>query len=244
MPSVRLVLSAALLIAIWLGAVPALAAPPAQSQDAIITAPRDGDRLTGVVQITGTATHSKFDHYELAWASQSAPDDWQMIASVQNRIVNGSLGTWDTSPLPPGVYRLRLRVVREGDKSADFVVNNLNINQAPPTPAASPTPPIGPTIPPSPTRVAAAATPTAVIVQPPTSTPQPAATRAGAGTASTPSGPRAPSIQINFASFGQAFCNGVLYTLLIFFVWGTVLSARGIMRWALRQMRKPAVRHQ
>jgi hypothetical protein len=229
---------------ILLGASPALAAPSAQDQNANITAPKDGDKLTGVVQIMGTATHSKFDHYELAWASQSTPDNWQMIASVQNRIVNGSLGTWDTSQLPPGVYRLMLRVVREGDKSTDVVVNNLSINQGTPTPAASPTPPIGPTIPPSPTRGAVAATPTVAIVQPPTSTPQPAATKTSTGTASTPGGPRTPSIQINFASFGQAFCNGVIYTLLIFFVWGVIVIARGIMRWALRQMRRPAMHHQ
>jgi hypothetical protein len=244
MRSARLLLSIVLLTAILIGALPVKAAPQAQDQPAVITAPRDGDRLTGVVQIMGTATHGKFDHYELAWASQSAPDNWQMIAVVQNQIVNGSLGTWDTAQLPPGVYRLRLRVVREGDKSTDFIVNNLSINQGTPTPVASPTPPIGPTIPPSPTPGAVAATPTVVIVQPPTSTPQPAATKSGAAAVATPSGPRTPSVQVNFASFGQMFCNGALYTFLAFLVWGVVLSLRGIARWVLREMRRAVPRRQ
>lgn len=241
----RLLLSIALLIATLLNVAIApavLAAPLPQDPVAVITAPKEGDQLKGIVQILGTATHGKFDHYELAWAPQSAPENWQMIAVVQNRIVNGSLGNWDTAQLPPGVYRLRLRVVREGDKSNDFVVNNLSINQGTSTPAVPPTPVAGPTIPPSPTQGAPGATPTVAIAQPPTSTPQPAATKAPAGAVAPSTGPRAPSIQINFASFGEAFCNGVLYTFLIFVVWGIVLGGRGLLRLILRELRRPAAR--
>jgi hypothetical protein len=238
----RVILSAAILIATLAAVWPVAAAPSAQDQFALITSPRDGAQITGVVQITGNAFHGKFEHYELAWALQSAPEDWQMIASVNNQITNnGSLGTWDTSKLQPGVYRLRLRVVRNDEKTIDYVVNNLSINQGTPTPAASPTPLPGPTIQPSPTP-GSGATPTVLIVQPPTSTQQAVATaRPDAATVATPGGPRTPSIQVNFASFGQAFCNGALYTLLIFVVWGIVVGARGIARWALRRLRKPAL---
>jgi hypothetical protein len=225
--------------------VPAAAAPLAQDQQiASITAPKDGDQLKGVVQIMGTATHGKFDHYELAWAAQSSPENWQIIASVQNQITNGSLGTWDTTPLQPGVYRLRLRVVRQEDKFTDFIVNNLSINQGTPTPAASPTPPIGPTIAPSPTPGAALATPTVSIAQPPTSTPQATSTKSAAGEVATSTGSRTPTIQVNFASLGQAFCNGALYTFLIFVVWGCVLAFRGILRWSLKQARRQMARQQ
>jgi len=236
----RIILSSALLIAAWVAAWPVAAAPSEQDQPALITSPRDGAQLTGVVQITGNAFHAKFERYELAWALQSSPEDWQMIASVNNQISNnGSLGTWDTSKLQPGVYRLRLQVVRNDDKTIDFVVNNLSINQGTPTPAASPTPLPGPTIPPSPTP-GSGATPTVVIAQPPTSTPQAVATaKPGAASVATPGAPRTPSIQVNFASFGQAFCDGALYTLLIFVVWGIVVGARGVARWALRRLRRP-----
>jgi len=235
----RIILSIVLLIANLIAVLPAAAEPSTQERQAIITSPRDGAQLRGVVQIAGTATDPKFDHYELAWAAQNAPDNWQLIASVQNQITNGPLGTWDTSQLQPGVYLLRLRVVREEEKLVEAIVRDLSVNQSTPTPAASPTAPIGPTIPPSPTRGVITATPTVVILQPPTSTPQVTATaKPGAVAVSTPSsGLRAPSIQVNFASFGQAFCNGALYTFLIFFVWGIVLGARGIVRWALRRLR-------
>ena len=236
----RLFLSATVLIAALVAAWPTAAAPSGQDQPALITSPRDGAQLTGVIQITGNAFHAKFHHYELAWALQSAPEDWQMIASVNNQITNnGSLGTWDTSQLQSGTYRLRLRVVRDDDKTVDFVVNNLSINQSTPTPAASPTPLPGPTIPPSPTP-GSGATPTVVVVQPPTSTPQVVATaRPGAAAIATAGGPRTPSIQVNPAGLGQAFCNGALYTFLIFTVWGIVVGVREIARWALRQARRP-----
>ena len=132
---VRILLSAALLIATLTIALPAVA----QSQLAAITSPRDGAQLKGVVQIEGTATHGKFHHYELAWAPQGT-ENWQQIAFVQNQITNGSLGTWDTTSFQPGVYRLRLRLVRDDNQTIDVVVNNLSINQGTPTPPPSPTP--------------------------------------------------------------------------------------------------------
>jgi hypothetical protein len=237
----RIILSAAVLISVLAAVWPASAAPDAQDPSAVITSPRDGEQLKGVVQITGNAFHPKFERYELAWAAQSSPDNWQMIASVNNQITNnGSLGTWDTSPLPPGVYRLLLRVVREDDKTIDFVVNNLSINQGTPTPEASPTPLPGPTIPPSPAPNVGGATPTVVIAQPPTSTPQATTTaKPGVAAVDTSGGFRTPSIQINPAGFGQAFCNGALYTFLIFIIWGIVVGMREIARWALRQVRRP-----
>ncbi len=235
----RVLLVITILIAALSIALPVLAAPLFQRQ-ATITSPRDGAQLTGVVQISGTAIDSKFDHYELAWALQSDPENWQMIASVQNQIPDGSLGTWDTAGLQPGVYRLRLRVVRDGDKNTDTFVNNLSINQGTPTPTAAPTE-IGPTIPPTPTQSIANATPTILIVQPPTSTPQPAATgKPAAGSASSSGGPRTPSVQVNLASFSGAFCNGALYTFLLFVLWGIIWSGREVVRWGLKRIRTSA----
>jgi len=231
---VRILLSAALLITSLLIALPAFA----QSQNAAITSPRDGAQLTGVVQIEGTATHGKFHHYELAWAPQNT-EDWQQIAFVQNQISNGSLGTWDTTPFPPGVYRLRLRLVFDNDQTRDVVVNNLSINQGSPTPPPSPTSPAEPTALPIPTTGAIVATPTVVIVQPPAATPDATTTAkpsTGAGS-TTPGNPRTPSVQINFGSFGKAFCNGILYTFLLFVAWGVILAVRQVSRWMLRRMR-------
>ncbi len=233
---VRVLLSATLVITSLLIALPVVA----QSQIAAITSPSDGAQLKGVVQIEGTATHGKFHHYELAWASQNS-EDWQQIAFVQNQITNGPLGTWDTTSFPPGVYRLRLRLVYDNDQTRDVVVNNLSINQGTPTPPPSPTPANEATASPTPTTGPAVATPTVVIVQPPAATPDATATAkpsTGAGS-TTSGGSRTPSVQVNFASFGQAFCNGILYTFLLFVAWGVILAVRGISRWALRRMRAP-----
>lgn len=234
----RILVSILLLITSLIAFMPAAAAPVAQERQAIITSPRDGAQLRGVVQISGTATDPKFDRYELDWAAQSAPDNWQLIAIVHNQIMNGSLGTWDTAQLEPGVYMLRLRVVRNEDKYVETVVRDLSVNQSTPTPTPLPTEEIGPTIPPSPTRSAAAATPTVLIVQPPTSTPQvTAAARPGAAVATPGSTSRTPTVQVNLAGFESAFCNGVLYAFLIFLAWGIVWGGRQIARWVLRQMR-------
>ena len=236
MRPVRILLTATLLITSLLVALPAVA----QGQNATITSPRDGAQLKGVVQIEGTATHGKFHHYELAWAPQNA-EDWQQIAFVQNQITNGSLGTWDTTAFPPGVYRLRLRLVYDNDQTKDVVVNNLRINQGTPTPPPSPTSPAEPTAMPIPPTGPVVATPTVVIVQPPADMPDATATAkpsTGAGS-TTSGGSRTPSVQVNFSSFGQAFCNGILYTFLLFVAWGVVLALRGISRWALRRMRAP-----
>jgi hypothetical protein len=141
----RILVSILLLITSLIALMPAAAAPLAQDRLAIITSPRDGAQLKGVVQITGTATDPKFDHYELSWAAQSAPDNWQVIAIVHNQIGNGSLGTWDTGTLEAGVYLLRLRVVRDEDKYVETFVRDLSVNQSTPRPP-QPTEPIGPTI--------------------------------------------------------------------------------------------------
>lgn len=241
----RIILFVALFTANLVAALPAAAGPFGQERQAIITSPRDGAQLTGVVQITGTASDSQFDHYELAWAPQSAPDNWQTIANVQNQVVNGSLGAWETSQLQPGVYMLRLRVVRGEDRFVETFVRDLSVNQGTPTPTATRTAPVGPTIPPPPSSGTAAATPTVVIAQPPTSTPQVATTKPGAASVSTPGSARPSGIQFNLASFQeatqQAFCSGVLYTLLIFLVWGIVVGAREIVRWVWRRMCTPTL---
>ena len=235
---VRILLSAALFITSLTFALPVAA----QNQNAAITSPRDGAQLKGVVQIDGTATHGRFHHYELAWALQNT-ENWQQIAFVQNQITNGSLGTWDTAPLQPGVYRLRLRLVYNDDRVIDVVVNNLSINQGTPTPPPSPTPTTGPTPTSAPTTGAIVATPTVVIVQPPSATPQAATTaKPAGGTVSTsPGNPLTSSIRINFASFGLAFCNGAWYTFLIFVAWGAILAVRCISRWVLRRLRAPTL---
>lgn len=224
--------------------VTALAAPLAQERQAIITSPRDGAEIKGVVQISGTASDPKFDHYEMAWSSQNAPEAWQTFVNAGQPVYNGVLGSWNTTSLPAGTYSLRLRVVRNEDKFSETYIRNLSVNQGTATPAASSTPAATPTGKASPASNPITTPPTVVIVQqPPTATPQAKSTaKPGAAAASTPSSPRTPSIQVNVGSFGEAFCNGVLWTVLLFGLWGILWATRKVMFWVLRQMRTTAPR--
>ncbi len=74
-----------------------------------LTSPLNGDRISGSVEIKGSADVTNFGFYTLQVAH---PGDtvWMPILVGQNIIKNDTLGTWETSTLTPGVYLLRLVV--------------------------------------------------------------------------------------------------------------------------------------
>lgn len=69
----------------------------------------------GRVFVRGTVDPPDYSRYELYWSSVRDGEDKQ-ITRLENRVVNSVLGVWDASALPPGDYRLRLRVVK-GDRA-------------------------------------------------------------------------------------------------------------------------------
>jgi subtilisin-like proprotein convertase family protein len=76
---------------------------------ALISSPVACQHLCGAVNITGTAS----DLHLSAWTLQYTGGDahnWVTIASGTGNINNGTLGTWNTSPLRPCAYVLRLVV--------------------------------------------------------------------------------------------------------------------------------------
>ena len=83
--------------------------------------PADGDTVSGIVAVRGTAVHPQFLRYELAFLQISSPgSDWIVFAQGDQPVQDDTLALWDTtvgqpaSPVfPDGKYRLRLRVVRE-----------------------------------------------------------------------------------------------------------------------------------
>ncbi|MFN8597310.1 MAG: hypothetical protein U0559_14160, partial [Anaerolineae bacterium] len=93
---------------------PAAAAPLAQEPIASITSPVDGQQLSGIVRITGSANHPEFDRYEIAYGPDPNPNDaWQPFSSNSQPVTNDVLGLWDTTRVADGGYMLRLRVVRK-----------------------------------------------------------------------------------------------------------------------------------
>jgi hypothetical protein len=213
------------------------AAPAWQQGQAAITAPASNSKVSGVVQVTGSATHPDFQRYELAWADDpNKSDSWVVFATIQASIENGVLATWNTTQVPDGLYILRLRVVRKDGNYDEVIVRGVQVANSS-QPEATPTALPGPTIPPEPT-IGVPALPTPeLIIQPPTSTPQPPTpTPASSSTSDSGAQPLgATSFNINFGTVQQSFCNGIVYTFGLFFVWGVLLSIRSIIRWVLRR---------
>ncbi|HET7012257.1 MAG TPA: hypothetical protein VFI11_15895 [Anaerolineales bacterium] len=86
-----------------------------QNPAATLTSPKDGDSLAGLVSITGTAniTNFAFFKYEYIPISGGAPMPgavWRAISAGTKPVLDGELGSWDTSIVTPGDYALRLVV--------------------------------------------------------------------------------------------------------------------------------------
>lgn len=198
-----------------------LSAAPAAAQEeglAIITSPAPAQTVIGVVAVQGTAASPNFQRYRLEYAVQgSLEPEWFSIVEIAQQVTNGTLALWDTTALPDGVYQLRLRVFLRSGAVLQTVVQGLNvINRSatalptlpqPATPLATTFPTLGPS-------------PTALIQQPPTSPPRP--TIANLAPPPPPSdGQRAVTqAGLILQALQGAFCNGALFTLFAFSLFG------------------------
>jgi hypothetical protein len=222
------------------------AAPLLQARS-IITYPTDGMTVSGQVEITGIATHPNLDFYQIRYAAGPAPtgeSQWVDFAIVEGtQVENSALGTWDTSTVPDGQYTLALAVWGANDANSPYVyfVTNLTVNNAQPAETPTPTPVPQPTAPlATPTT---GPTPTPVTVeQPATPTPRPTATPEAPGlegTITPEAEDEGPSMTLDVAELGNAFCTGGLLTILLLSVWGGYLLIKAGIRWYLRQRSNP-----
>jgi hypothetical protein len=163
-----------------------------------VTSPGPGATISGDVPVYGTATTEPFQKYELHYKLEPSGDDaYIYFAGGAAPVINGQLGVWQASALPPGAYTIRLRVVRPDGNYAEFYTPNISVNQSAAAPAATATQAITETPTATPT-FTPAPQPTAVIGQvtqpqvegdapPPTATPTPAAVAAVDPNAPAPS---------------------------------------------------------
>ncbi|MCP4539076.1 MAG: hypothetical protein GY832_18225 [Chloroflexi bacterium] len=222
---------------------PGLAAPQYQARS-VISYPSDGMTVSGVVDVTGVATHPNLNSYQLRFAAGPQPSgdsQWIDFAIVEGtQVENGVLGTWDTTILPDGQYTLALAVWGANDAASPYVffATSLTVNNSvpvaepteePPTPEPLATAVIGPT-----------ATPVAV-EQPPTPT-VPASPTAEGETevveeVATPSAgdEEGFSLPIEFAELRGAFVAGGKIVLWLFSLWALYLFVKALVRWLLRQ---------
>lgn len=220
---------------------PGWAAPHPQARS-VVTYPASGATISGIVEVTGIATHPNMDFYQLRYAAGPEPtggSQWVDFAFVQaTPVENNVLATWDTTVIPDGQYTLALAVWGVDDPSNPYVffVTHLTVNNAqpvatptpePPTPEPMPTAVVGPTLTPVP------------ILQPATSTPRPSPTPRSevAEEAAAPSTEEEGgfSVPLDVAELRTGFCTGGLITGMLLLVWGFYLLAKAGVRWFLRR---------
>ncbi len=108
----------------------------AQGAQPGITSPSPGSSISGNVPVFGTAVIEPFQKYELHYKLEPSGDDaYIFFAADTTPVIDGQLGVWSAAGLPPGVYSLRLRVVKNDGNYAEYFAPNLSLNTGPqPTP--------------------------------------------------------------------------------------------------------------
>ncbi len=251
----------ALFLAIALSAFFMGPATPARAQQSGITSPATGSVVGGDVPVIGTAVIEPFQKYELHYKLEPSGDDaYIYFDGGTTPVVNGQLAVWRAAGLAPGVYSLRLRVVKNDGNYAEYFAQNISVNQGPtPTPTSNlPTPTPIPTTPPTPI-----AQPTVVVGQveqpggdQPTTpaeqpsaaalpTPTPAAVAAaavgdaGSANVSDAAPPASLSRQLGVAlsldRLRSYFFRGMRISALIFLLIGAIFGGRWLFGWARRK---------
>jgi len=99
--------------------VPVAPPPPLCPNPAVnLTAPGVNARLSGVVQVTGTAAIGNFWYYKVEIGIGHDPAGWTVIGDLHYEPVsNGVLETFNAAAFPAGQYTIRLVAV---DKTGNF----------------------------------------------------------------------------------------------------------------------------
>lgn len=226
---------------------PVQAAPQPQGQDiAQITSPSDGQTITGLVAITGSADHPSFARWELAYGPDPNPADaWQPFTEGNQPVLNGTIGTWNTGVVADGGYMLRLRVIRQDSNYSEAFIRGLQVSNSAPIGTPTSIPPAATFPAEQPTfTVQEAAQPIATVMveQPPTSAPEARTVQTSqpqGGTTSRRNSTAAAS-SVNLGQFGAACLNGVVLVAGMFVVLGVIQAGRwGAKQFRRNQKRKP-----
>lgn len=92
----------------------------------VITAPRPGTVIAGIVDVRGTATDPNFLRWELHWGP-SGVNRWTLLTQGDRQMVESLLAQLDLRGIPAGDYDLRLRVVRQDGNYTDTFVRGLSV---------------------------------------------------------------------------------------------------------------------
>lgn len=87
-----------------------------------ISSPKQGDEVSGVVEIIGSVNTPNFGSYRYEYSTMGEPN-WQVIAAGSGVRVEENLGYWYTTDLTPGEYMLRLMALdNQGNESSACVI--------------------------------------------------------------------------------------------------------------------------
>jgi membrane peptidoglycan carboxypeptidase len=186
----------------------------ASQYDVALSWPLDGQTVSGVIPVSGSASIPDFAYYQVEYGESFEPGAWGFVTGpVGQPVVNGELAQWDVAALSQdGPHVLRVVAVdRQGARFESAPVRVMVIHSATPTPLPSETatPTETPTLLPSPSPTV---TPSPILTETPapspspTLTPDPTPTETPVPTA-TPTLPVTPAV---LAEIEQPLDNDVL----------------------------------
>ena len=104
--------------------------------EAKILSPADGTHVNSPATISGVARGSAFAQYKLEYGSGQTPTNWTLIQSGTSPVAGGSLGVFDPSTVPDGIYVIRLTAYDLSNTAftdrIELSVNYLSITSPPP----------------------------------------------------------------------------------------------------------------
>jgi hypothetical protein len=96
-----------------------------------ITSPIKDQEARGTVIIQGAAVSPVFRRFEIAYAREPELETWTIIGGSVQPVPGGVLQSWNTRPLPDGVYTLRLQIFTTESTLQETRVSGLRLtNQA------------------------------------------------------------------------------------------------------------------
>ena len=124
-----------------------LPAPAQQGSSPVVTSPKAGEVIRGLLSITGSTDVPGFVSAELSFAYVDDPQHtWFYIATSYQPAGEGILATLDTTTLRDGKVQLRLRVYLADGTYLDALVEDLTVGNTIPTETVTASPTLTPTI--------------------------------------------------------------------------------------------------
>ncbi len=98
-----------------------------------LTAPQDGSTVFGIVDVTGTIVHPRLQRWEIYWRrADTLASEWLFLYRGSYPVIQDVIARLDLGAVSPGLYELRLRVVRQDGNYTDSYIRRLTV--ARPTP--------------------------------------------------------------------------------------------------------------